>query len=55
MVGNGSMIFKLEIYYYPVNDPTNITQIGDILLGDETQETVTNKVKRGKKYLVYVK
>ena len=30
-------------------------QIGDILLGDETQETVTNKVKRGKKYLVYVK
>ena len=30
-------------------------QIGDMLLGDETQETVINKVKQGKNYLVYVK
>ena len=30
-------------------------QIGDILLGDETQEAVVNKVKQGKYYLVYVK
>lgn len=30
-------------------------QIGDILLGDETQEAVVNKVKQGKNYLVYVK
>ena len=28
--------------------------IGDILLGDETQEPLINKVKPGKNYLVYV-
>lgn len=30
-------------------------QVGNILLGEEAQETVINKVKRGKNYLFYVK
>ena len=30
-------------------------QVGNILLGNEIQETVINKVKQGKNYLVYVK
>ena len=30
-------------------------QVGNILLGNEIKETVINKVKQGKNYLVYVK